>query len=122
MYFNTAWLKFSFIFLADPGCVDYVPSTEYNGNLSVTVNGRQCQVWSSIYPYNDTLEDDNRFPMDGSVIAAKNFCRDPTNDGNIWCYTNEPGVVWEYCSFRPCMYYSTYYPYCMHMAYIEDLT
>ena len=71
--------------------------------MSVTVNGRQCQFWSSMYQYNHTLEDDSRFPIDGSATAAKNFCRDPTNKGFPWCYTNDPDVVWEYCSFRPCM-------------------
>ena len=95
------------MFLADPGCADYIGSTEYNGNMSVTANGRQCQIWSTIYPYNDTLEDDSRFPIDGTVIAAKNFCRDPTNEGNIWCYTTDPGVVWEYCRFLPCTYIFT---------------
>ena len=68
----------------------------------MTVNDNQCQFWSSMYPYNHTYEDDARFPMDVSVKAAKNFCRDPTNKGRPWCYTVDPEVVWEYCSFRPC--------------------
>ena len=99
---NSDIAKNYFVFLDDFGCIDYVPSTQYNGNLSVTVNDNQCQFWSSVYPYNHTYEDDARSPMDGSVKAAKNFCRDPTNKGRPWCYTVDPEVVWEYCSFRPC--------------------
>jgi len=27
----------------------------------------------------------------------KNYCRNPDDDVNIWCFTNNPSKSWDYC-------------------------
>ena len=41
-----------------------------------------------------------KFPVDGSVQAAKNYCRDPSKKGNLWCYTTDPKIPVENCDVR----------------------
>ena len=70
----------------------YLPSN-YNGNISVTVEGILCQPWEGNTP--DFLTYINL----NDVQAAKNFCRDP--NGNLdgaWCYTTDPDKRWDYCN------------------------
>ena len=86
------------------GCSNFLPSTAYDGNLSVTANGRQCQAWSAKSPHDHNFDEDSLFPADGSVFVAMNYCRDPNNEGRIWCYTTDPDVIWEYCNFLPCKF------------------
>ena len=97
-YFKLATLSI----LGLSGCSDFVPSTAYFGKLSVTANGRQCQAWSAKYPHDHNFDKDSLFPADGSVSTAMNYCRDPNNEGRIWCFTTDPDVIWEYCNFLPC--------------------
>ena len=71
---------------------------KYLGRTSVTVNGRTCQNWSAQSPHQHTIgSTDDKFLGDGSVAAAKNYCRDPSNSGFLWCYTSDPSVRWEPC-------------------------
>ena len=46
---------------------------------------------------------DENFPMDGSVLAAENYCRDPGGDGYLWCYTLDENIRWEYCFVPQCI-------------------
>ena len=91
-------------FADDSGCRYYVPSNRYKGNLSETANGLRCQSWSTKYPHNHKFDKDSYFSMDGSVLEASNYCRDPSNEGKIWCFTMDPNVVWEYCNSRSCKF------------------
>ena len=27
----------------------------------------------------------------------KNYCRNPSSDTAIWCYTTDPNIRWDYC-------------------------
>ena len=62
-----------------------------------------CQSWSAQWPQpHDNFVEDSEFPVDGSVAAARNYCRDPADEGRTWCYTMDPEFRWEYCNFPPC--------------------
>ena len=46
---------------------------------------------------------DVNFPLDGSVLAAENYCRDPGSDGDLWCFTLDENVPWDYCDVPQCI-------------------
>ena len=75
----------------------------YVGHKSVTVNGRNCQAWTSQFPHSHVYNQDSRY-ADGSKAAAVNYCRQPdANDQQgLWCYTTDLFVRWEKCSVRDC--------------------
>ena len=75
---------------------------QYDGTLSVTVNGYTCQAWTSQHPHVNYYDVDEHFPIDGSAAAASNYCRDPGSDGYLWCYTTDPGLRWDYCNSQSC--------------------
>lgn len=85
-------------------CLDELLTSRYAGNVSVTNNGHACQSWSSQTPHRHQLTIDAFFPIDGSVENATNYCRDFDGSamGRPWCYTTEPDIVWEYCTFSIC--------------------
>ena len=84
-------------------CVDV---KSYTGHVSVTASGRVCQYWSLDFPHHHKLLiHDSSFP-EKSIAAAKNFCRDPHNDGFLWCFTTDPGVRWDICNVNLCSKYS----------------
>ena len=70
------------------------------GTMSTARSGRTCRLWSSGSIYAAALFDAN-FP-DGSVTAAKNYCRNPDNDPRgLWCHTLNILTV-EYCDVPLC--------------------
>ncbi|XP_053381483.1 uncharacterized protein LOC123557124 isoform X2 [Mercenaria mercenaria] len=69
----------------------------YNGTLNVTLSGLDCQRWDAQYPHFHSYNKDYQFP-ELSVSDAENYCRDPSRDGYIWCYTADPGTRYEKCS------------------------
>ena len=79
-----------------------IKSTKYVGHRNGTKSNRVCQNWASQYPHSHFHgSHDFEFP-DGSVAAAQNYCRDPTNDGLIWYYTTDPNKRIEACDFKIC--------------------
>ena len=61
--------------------------TGFEGSISITVSGHQCQNWS-ITPHALTVGQNH------------NHCRSPDNDSNgAWCYTKDEKIKWEYCAF-----------------------
>ena len=89
-------------------CWNVLLTEIYNGALSVTANGHTCQAWSEQWPHLHFYAEDSKFPVDGSVSAASNYCRDPDGEGRTWCYTMNPEIRWEYCNFPPC---TGWYPF-----------
>ena len=76
--------------------------TRYSGTVSVTNNGHTCQAWSSQTPHSHIFNDDGWFPDDGSVTAARNYCRSIWDHAIPWCYTTHPDISWGYCDFSIC--------------------
>ncbi|WAR19390.1 PLMN-like protein, partial [Mya arenaria] len=60
------------------------------------------------YPHSHSYHGDNKFPTDGSELAADNLCRDPSNSSFLWCYTIDPNTRWEKCDVPYCYASQTY--------------
>ncbi|KAL5247120.1 hypothetical protein ACHWQZ_G019096 [Mnemiopsis leidyi] len=71
----------------------------YDGTLSETESGKECQYWTSQVPNIHTRTPEN-YP--GGLLGYHNYCRDPDNSGYLWCYVNEEGVRWEKCDVPSC--------------------
>ena len=75
--------------------------TEYVGTDSQTSSGRTCQAWATQTPNSHSNNDAAYFP-DSTLTEASNFCRNPDGSSNLWCYTVDPSVRWEYCEVPFC--------------------
>ena len=83
-------------------CRQTVAGPDYTGTVHVTKTGKQCQEWSSNTPHIPSSSyTDDKFP-DGSREAASNYCRNPSGDSFVWCYTTDPDVRWEECDVPLC--------------------
>ena len=71
----------------------------YNGTLSVTQQGVDCQRWDSQQPHAHTYTDPARFP-DATLADAANYCRAPDGRNLPWCYTTIVGQRWDYCNLE----------------------
>ncbi|KAF8821572.1 kringle domain-containing protein [Cardiosporidium cionae] len=63
----------------------------YQGCQTKTISGRTCQKWSSQTPQNHGTAGV------GDLNENHNFCRNPSNDKTIWCWTADPAKKFEYC-------------------------
>ncbi|XP_064622627.1 uncharacterized protein LOC135484862 [Lineus longissimus] len=73
----------------------------YNGKVSKTRSGRNCQSWASQVPHKHT-ENVSNFP-DGTLAKASNYCRNPSGaPEGPWCYSTDPAVPKEYCNVPLC--------------------
>ena len=91
------------------GCWDGTNSQAYTGFVTWTKNGRTCQPWTAQEPHKHNYGGDDKFPLDGSAADAENTCRDPSNDGTLWCYTTNKDIRWEYCDIPICKSSWTFY-------------
>lgn len=66
----------------------------YRGSQSKTRSGHTCMNWNSNTPHKTTYNPENN-PEDDLV---SNFCRNPSGDETVWCYTTNPKVRWEFCN------------------------
>ena len=83
------------MFLSDKSACEHIDVDGYSDTASVTVSGYTCQRWDSQSPHSP-LSTDADF-ADDSMIAAANYCRNPSGDEGPWCYTSESAVRWQYC-------------------------
>ncbi|XP_031360887.1 prothrombin isoform X1 [Lonchura striata] len=69
----------------------------YQGTISQTKSGIECQVWTSKYPH---------IPKFNATIypnLIENYCRNPDNNSEgPWCYTRNPTVEREACPIPVC--------------------
>uniref|UniRef100_A0A8C3CI22 Prothrombin n=1 Tax=Cairina moschata TaxID=8855 RepID=A0A8C3CI22_CAIMO len=69
----------------------------YQGTISYTKSGIECQVWTSKYPH---------IPKFNATIypnLIENYCRNPDNNSEgPWCYTRDPMVEREECPIPVC--------------------
>ncbi|XP_071596575.1 plasminogen-like isoform X2 [Heliangelus exortis] len=70
----------------------------YRGTTSVTVSGKKCQAWNSMFPHRHEKTPD-RFP---DADLRDNYCRNPDGDNSPWCFTTDPSTTWEYCNIKRC--------------------
>ncbi|XP_030302722.1 plasminogen isoform X6 [Calypte anna] len=70
----------------------------YRGTTSVTVSGKKCQAWNSMFPHRHEKTPD-RFP---NADLRDNYCRNPDGDNSPWCFTTDPSTTWEYCNIKRC--------------------
>ena len=72
--------------------------TAYTGHANITVSGRICQMWSV-----------NKIPHDSEYpdVGEHNYCRSPDGD-DVWCFTTDPGKLWEYCDVPLCVIETQY--------------
>jgi len=75
---------------------------DYTGTYSLTTSGRTCQAWTEQKPFKHSYSKNAKNFPEGSVAAAKNFCRNPSNSGYLWCYTTDPNKRWEVCDIPKC--------------------
>ena len=61
--------------------------TGFEGSISFTVSGHECQNWLST-------------PHALTIGQNHNHCRSPDNDSlGAWCYTINQKIRWDYCAF-----------------------
>eukprot|EP00058_Branchiostoma_floridae_P026062 XP_002611552.1 hypothetical protein BRAFLDRAFT_63809 [Branchiostoma floridae] len=70
----------------------------YRGNIAVTKSGKTCQRWGSQYPHKHTRKAGTK-PEDA---LYNNYCRNPSGEDTIWCYTTDSEKRWDYCDKRAC--------------------
>ncbi|XP_009288273.1 PREDICTED: plasminogen [Aptenodytes forsteri] len=70
----------------------------YRGTTSITVSGKKCQAWNSMFPHRHEKTPD-RFP---NADLRDNYCRNPDGDNSPWCFTTDPSTIWEYCNLKRC--------------------
>jgi len=80
----------------------------YEGNVRVTVSGKNCQAWNLNTPHANLYIDSAEFP-DGSSKLAENKCRNPSWNSTVdryldgvWCYTMDPDLPFEACDVPLC--------------------
>jgi len=85
----------------DVDCNPSESGRDYTGHTAETASGRTCQAWS--YRLGTTGYYDGFF-VDGSVTSARNYCRNPAanNFTGVWCFTTDPGQLWERCDVPRC--------------------
>lgn len=68
---------------------------KYTGTMSTTESGYTCQNWSSQKPHSHTL----------LKTENHNFCRNPDNEPEAWCYTTDPKKRFDFCKIPICCKY-----------------
>ncbi|XP_038056144.1 plasminogen-like [Patiria miniata] len=94
----------------NPECYEDRFGSDYLGHVSVTVNGRTCQMWNIDYPHK--RKNKYKPSSDSLRFGDHNYCRNSgyqkdgqqiSNRRQPWCYTTDPDVLWEYCDVGlPC--------------------
>ncbi|XP_053400492.1 uncharacterized protein LOC123556838 [Mercenaria mercenaria] len=78
-----------------PSALPIFPYVKYTGTQDKTFTGKTCQRWDSKVPHYQTTQNGD-FPGE-TISNAANYCRDPWNNGYLWCYTTDINTMWEPC-------------------------
>jgi len=76
----------------------------YRGCQSTTRNGRKCQSWTAQSPHSHLLTP----AADPDAGLENNYCRNPDEAPQLWCFTVDPLIRFELCDpllpmwNRPC--------------------
>ncbi|XP_067900721.1 plasminogen [Heterodontus francisci] len=71
---------------------------KYRGTVSMTISGKVCQKWDAQRPHLHSRTPEN-YPCKG---LEGNYCRNPDNEKEPWCYTTNTNTRWEYCQVQKC--------------------
>ncbi|XP_023583752.1 plasminogen isoform X3 [Trichechus manatus latirostris] len=84
-----------------PQCEDecmYCSGENYQGKISKTMSGRDCQAWGSQSPHAHGYLP-SKFP---NKNLNRNYCRNPDGEPRPWCFTMDPNRRWEFCDIPRC--------------------
>uniref|UniRef100_A0A8D0EAB2 Plasminogen n=1 Tax=Salvator merianae TaxID=96440 RepID=A0A8D0EAB2_SALMN len=70
----------------------------YQGKISQTESGLQCQAWAAQEPHAHGYIPSN-FPEKN---LKSNYCRNPDGEPRPWCFTTSPVKRWEFCNIPRC--------------------
>ncbi|XP_048210357.1 plasminogen [Perognathus longimembris pacificus] len=70
----------------------------YEGKISKTASGRECQAWDSQSPHAHGYLP-SKFP---NKNLKMNYCRNPDGEPRPWCFTTDPTKRWELCDIPRC--------------------
>ncbi|XP_062980539.1 plasminogen [Elgaria multicarinata webbii] len=76
----------------------YCSGENYQGKVSQTESGLQCQAWASQEPHSHGYIPSN-FPEKNLM---SNYCRNPDGEPRPWCFTISPTKRWEFCNIPRC--------------------
>ncbi|VDI72691.1 chitin synthase [Mytilus galloprovincialis] len=76
---------------ADDDCKRSKIGYEYNGKIHETKNKFTCQEWAKDDPHSHRF---NNLP--------ENYCRNPDQDVEPWCFTTDPNKVYDFCDIPFC--------------------
>ena len=72
----------------------FSPNRTYDGNISQTRDGLECQMWSSQSPHEHSFTPE-QWP---NSLGDHNKCREPEQKWlGAWCYTTSADTRWDYC-------------------------
>ena len=72
--------------------------TEYRGTAHKTKSGLVCQRWDAQGPHSHSRTRQN-YPHSG---LDNNYCRNPDEEDEPWCYTLSASRRWETCDIEYC--------------------
>ncbi|XP_016008226.2 plasminogen isoform X2 [Rousettus aegyptiacus] len=93
--------KVRFEYCSIPECEDecmYCSGENYEGKVSTTTSGLECQSWSSQRPHAHGYIP-SKFP---NKNLQMNYCRNPDGEPRPWCFTTDPNKRWEFCDIPRC--------------------
>ncbi|XP_077972000.1 trypsin-1-like isoform X2 [Styela clava] len=84
----------------DTDCFDVDDISGYRGIKQKTMNGWKCQMWKRNKPWQHDFKP-KKYPDAG---LTKNYCRNPDNDTEPWCFTVKTSIKkqWDYCGVQRC--------------------
>ncbi|KAL3882541.1 hypothetical protein ACJMK2_028877 [Sinanodonta woodiana] len=86
--------------LANLQCIEcFTTASTYQGKISITQEGIQCQRWDSQSPHKHRY-DSSALP-DQEISAAENYCRTPKY-AEPWCFTTDPRMERDHCDIPQC--------------------
>ncbi|XP_049760988.1 plasminogen [Elephas maximus indicus] len=90
-----------FEFCDIPECEDecmHCSGENYQGKISKTVSGLDCQAWDSQSPHAHGYLP-SKFP---NKNLKMNYCRNPDGEPRPWCFTMDLNKRWEFCDIPRC--------------------
>jgi len=67
----------------------------YRGCQTKTVSGKTCMNWNSQSPHKHVNTPEKKKDFG---VGDHNYCRDPEEEGFLWCYTTDKNKRWEKCA------------------------